>query len=359
MANDSLKITLFCGGTGTRLWPMSTPDRPKQFQPLIDGRSTFQIMVDSLKTAFSADDIFPVSPRKYIGLIVEQAPDIPLENIIVEPEARDTLGAVGFATVFLAKKFGDPIIASIWSDHLISNTEGFGQALKTAAKIANRDNKMVRVGVRPTYPSTGLGYMQVGKMVEKLDDMAVFDYVKHFEKPELKTAKKFMESWEYLWHIGYNVWHASLMMSFFEKYNKESFDILKKIETDEDMRSGSKGTLELYQKIPKMSVDFGVFEHLPPEQQIVISADLGWSDVGTWDVLKNELAKTEEENVSQGNVVAVEAHNNLLYSQDPNKTLAVIGVSGLVVVDTPEATLVVPQNRSQEVKKLVDKIKRD
>lgn len=359
MAYDNFKIALFCGGTGTRLWPMSTGVKPKQFQPLIEGQSTFQIMVGSLKKVFPVEDIFPVTPRQYIGWIVEQAPDVPLENIIIEPERRDTLGAVGFATIFLAKKFDDPVMVSIWSDHLIGDPEGFGKALKTAAKIVARDNKVVRVGVRPTYPSTGLGYLQVGEMIEKVDSMAVFKYVRHIEKPELKVAKTFVESWEYLWHIGYNLWRASQMLKFFQEYSKEAFKILQSISQDKDIRSGSDKTLELYQKIEKTSIDYGIFENLPAEEQVVLSADLGWSDVGMWDVLKNELLKSDRENVTQGDVVTLDVRDSLIYNQNEGKVVAVVGLKNVIVVDTPDATLVIPDDRSQDVKKIMDEVRRE
>ena len=212
-----LKIALFCGGTGTRMWPMSRKNLPKQFQPLIENESTFEMMIKRLTNKFAYQSIFPVTTRENVQWIVKLAPEIPLENIIIEPEMRDTAAAVGLAAAVLSKKFKNPNVLALWSDHVVRNADQFIKAIELAYDTVAQTGKFVEIGVRPTFPSIALGYLKVGKMLRKVNGMAIFEFVSQIEKPDFKDAKKFTESWEYLWHIGYSLWPAKKMFSMYEK----------------------------------------------------------------------------------------------------------------------------------------------
>ncbi len=353
----SLKVALFCGGAGTRLWPASREGRPKQFQPLVGTKSTFRMMVDRLTKGFAATDIFPVTGRENVGWVVEQAPEIPLENIIVEPERRDSLAAVGLAAAVLYKKFNDPLILSLWSDHLIKNDEVFVNAVKAAESVVRDSGKAVEIAVRPTFPSTQLGYLQIGKMVKAIDGFGVFEFIKQIEKPNLESARIFTKSWEYLWHVGYSLWRSSVMLSWFDKFVPDAYRSLVKIADKLGAVDFDKVLSREYRKIPKTSIDFGVLVKLKEGDQLVLTADLGWSDIGAWDVLKDELANSLSENVSKGQVLSIDSQGNLFYSLVKDKLLAVIGLTDYIVVDTDDALLICPKNRSQDVKKIVEKIK--
>jgi len=165
----NFKIALFCGGSGTRMWPMSRKNLPKQFQPLISGQSTFEMMVNRLTSKFAATDIFPVTTRDNVGWIAKIAPQIPLENIIVEPQIRDTAAAIGLAAVVLDKKFDNPNVLGLWSDHVVKNEQDFIRAIDLANRTVQDSGKMVEIGVRPTFPSVALGYLRVGKMIKNID----------------------------------------------------------------------------------------------------------------------------------------------------------------------------------------------
>ena len=354
---NNLKIALFCGGAGTRLWPASRQDKPKQFQPLVSKESTFQMMVKRLKKGFAPTDIFPITNRENVSYIVQQAPEIPLENIIIEPERRDSLAAVGMAAAILHKKFANPVVLSLWSDHLIKNNEAFIAAIKAASVVAKENQKTVEIAVRPTFPSTQLGYLQIGKMIKTIDGHGVFDFVKQIEKPGYEDAKRFVQSWEYLWHIGYAVWPSSYILSLFKKMTPAIYVVLSEIEKAYGEANFDKVLAREYQKIPKNSIDYGIFVKLGKGDQLVLTADLGWSDIGAWDVLKDDLSQNSSENVTQGLVFEIDSRDNLLYSQVDNKLLATIGLSGYIVVDTPDALLICPKNRSQDVKRMVEKLK--
>jgi mannose-1-phosphate guanylyltransferase len=354
---SKLKIALFCGGQGTRMWPMSRKDKPKQFQPLIGKETTFQMMVKRLKKGFSASDIFPVTIREYVGSVVQQAPEIPLENIIIEPEGRDTLAAVGLSVTVLDKKFDNPVVLGVWSDHLIRNDDEFIKAINVAYRLACEHKKPVEIAVRPVFPSTQLGYLQIGKMISRIDGLAVSEFIRHVEKPSFAKAKGFITSWEYLWHIGYSVWPAQILLSLFEQNVRETFRILMLIKKIWG-KAGIEGRVgNLYKKIPRSSIDFAILEKLKPNDQLVVSADLGWSDIGAWDILKDELAESQESNVIKGKVIDFGSQNCLIYSHDNGKIVATLGLFDLIVVDTPDALLICPKEKAQEVKKIIERLK--
>lgn len=355
--HKDLKIALFCGGAGTRMWPMSRKNLPKQFQPLIENKSTFEMMINRLTPTFPHQNIFPVATRDSVAWIVKLAPEIPLENIIIEPELRDTAAAVGLAAAVLDKKFQNPNVLGLWSDHVVKNENEFIAAIELADETSRSLNKIVEIGVRPTSPSIALGYLKVGKMIRRKNGLAIFEFVSQIEKPDYQTAKKFTESWEYLWHIGYSLWSAQEMLSQFEKHFQEGFKPLLEIKkswgTDKQ-----ESTLKIqYPKIPKTSIDFAVNSHLTSNDQVVVSADLGWRDVGTWDELKDEMSKNPKDSIIQGQVIDIDVEDSLIYSNKKDKVIAAIGVKGLIIVDTEDALLISTKDKTHEVKKIIEKLK--
>jgi len=358
MSNSTnLKIALFCGGAGTRMWPMSRKNLPKQFQPLIENQSTFEMMIKRLKSKFSPQEIFPVTTRDNVGWIAKLTPEIPLENIIVEPEMRDTAAAIGLAAIVLDKKFSNPNVLGLWSDHVVKNEKEFIKAIELADKTAHELDKFVEIGVRPTFPSVALGYLKVGKMIKNVNGLGIFEFVTQIEKPQFSEAKKFAESWEYLWHIGYSLWSAKKMIRFFEKYFKEAVEPLNKIQKAWGTSKQEPVLTNEYSKIPKNSIDFAINSKLTGHDQIVISADLGWRDVGTWKELKDEMATKPEDNIIQGEVLEIDVKDSLIYATLKDKLVAAVGVKGLVIVDTQDALLVCAKDKTNEVKKVIEHLK--
>ena len=355
--STNFKIALFCGGSGTRMWPMSRKNLPKQFQPLISGQSTFEMMIKRLTSKFAAGDIFPVTTRDNVGWIAKIAPEIPLENIIVEPQMRDTAAAVGLAAAVLDKKFNNPNVLGLWSDHVVKNKDEFIKAIELANKTVEGTGKIVEIGVRPTFPSMALGYLKVGKMLKRAGGLAIFEFVAQIEKPEFAEAKNFVESWEYLWHIGYSVWPAQKMIALFEKHFNQSYDPLIKIKKAWGTTNQEKVLAQEYAKIPKTSIDYAINSKLKSEDQLVVSADLGWRDVGTWNELKDEMASTPNANILQGDVLDIDVKDSLIYNTQDGKIIAAIGLEGLVVVDTQDALLVCTKERTHDVKKVIEHLK--
>lgn len=356
--HKDLKIALFCGGAGTRMWPASRQDKPKQFQPLIGSESMFQQAVNRIKKGFPIKDVFVITGRQYVGLVVQQEPDLPLENVIIEPEMRDTAAAVGFAAAVLDKKFKNPIVASLWAaDHLVKNDDEFIKALKTAYQEVRESGKMVSIDVNPTYPNVHVGYIKVGKMLKKLNGLALFEFEKHIEKPDLKTAKKFLQSWEYLWHAGYKVWRSEKMLSFYKLFQPKMYKSLQQIQNGWGSDNQDEIIRKIYPDFEKVSADFAIFEKIDPRDILVLSADLGWSDIGAWNILKDELSENGQDNVIRGEVYDIGSQDCLIYANSKDKVVATIGLDGLIVVDTPDGLLVSKKDKIADVKKIIEKLK--
>lgn len=341
------------------MWPMSRKNLPKQFQPLIENQSTFEMMVKRLTSKFSPQDIFPVTTRDNVGWIVKLSPEIPLENIIVEPQMRDTAAAVGLAAAVLDKKFEDPNVLGLWSDHVVRNEEEFIKAIILADTVAKEMDKFVEIGVRPTLPSIALGYLKIGKMIKKVDGLGIFEFISQIEKPDFKEAKKYVESWEYLWHIGYSLWSAKKMLSLFQTHFHQAYEPLIKIQKAWGSVNQEPVLKKEYEKIPKNSIDYAVNSKLTTDDQVVISADLGWRDVGTWNELKDEMSTKPSDNIVQGNVIDLDVKDSLIYNTKDRKIVAAIGVQGLVIVDTEDALLICSKEKTQDVKKVIEKLKED
>lgn len=356
--HSDLKIVLFCGGSGTRMWPLSRKDKPKQFQPLVGETSMFQQALERIKKGFPIEDIHVITGRQYIDIVIKQAPDLPLENIIIEPEMRDTLAAVGYAAAIMDSKYNNPIVASLWAaDHLVKDPDEFVRALKVAYDFAKESGKMVSVDVKPTYPNIHVGYIKIGKMIKKLNGLAIFEYIKQIEKPDLATAKKYASSWEYLWHAGYKVWHAQKMLDLYKKHTPKVYAGLKEIQDAWGGDKQDKTVNKIYPNFEKDSVDFAVFEKIDPREIVVLAADIGWSDIGAWNILKEELAKSAKDNLIKGDVVDIDSEDSLIYAMSSDKIVATIGLNNLVVVDTKDALLVCQKDRISDIKKIIEKIK--
>jgi len=355
-----MKLILFCGGSGTRLWPMSRKARPKQFQPLVGERSLFQLMVDRLAKGFGLANIFVSTGEAYRDLIHEQTPDLPRANVIAEPEMRDTLAAVGFAVTVVNSRYPGCTIATLWgADHVIRNDDEFITCLQIGRELAQQRGLTAKIDVRPTFPSTALGYIEIGAQVDEIAGHAVYAYKRQVEKPDEETAQRFMEQGGYVWNTGYIVWTADKILSLYQQHAPLAYGPLQEIARALGTPQEDTVIREQFPRIPKQSIDYGIFEKMSAEDRVVIPATLGWRDIGAWDVLRDELTETSgHDNIVQGRHIAVDTHRTLVYAP-AEKLVVTIGLEDFVVVDTQDALLICPTNRSQDVKRAVDMLKED
>ncbi|MGB9706632.1 MAG: mannose-1-phosphate guanylyltransferase [Microgenomates group bacterium] len=356
---EDLKIVIFCGGYGTRMWPMSRQKFPKQFLPLVGDKSFFQLTVKRVRIGFPLERIFFSVPADQAHFVSKQIKGVKKENIIAEPERRDTLGAVALATAFIAKKFPQSLMAAIWGgDHLVKNEKRFIRLLKLACQVCLRRDVLVKIDVRPEFPATSLGWVKIGRPLEKIGGYTLYDFEKFIEKPNFKKAQAMLKKGGYLINTGYYVWRPEKVLALLRKYNPSCYSRIIKIQEAIGTKEEQKVLKREYSQIEKTSVDFGLFEKLPPESFGVFCADLGWSDIGTWDLLYEKLARGQRENVTKGEVISFDSQGNLVYLPK-GKVAGIIGVENLIIVDTKDGLLVCKRGRGGEVKKLVEYLKKE
>lgn len=354
---EDLKIVIFCGGYGTRMWPMSRQARPKQFQPLVGDESFFQLAVRRVRKEFSLSNIFFSIPSAQAHFIPQQIKGVAKQNIIAEPERRDTLGAVALVTAFIDKYFPNSLMGVVWgADHIVKEEEQFARLLKIAARVCQAKEVICKIDVKPTYPSTANGWVKIGKVVGKVDHYLIYDFIKHVEKPDLKEAQAMFADKNYLINTGYYVWRTSTMLELLSKYAPDCYRHIKIIQQTLGTAKEKEILAKEYSQIDKTSIDYGLFEKLPQGTQMVIPADIGWYDAGTWDLLYEALAIGQRQNITKGEVEFLEAKGNLVYIPK-DKVSAVIGVDNLVIVDTKDGLLVCRRGQGGKVKEFVELLK--
>lgn len=341
-----MKIVILAGGVGTRLWPVSRKNFPKQIKPLLGKESLLKATVKRLLAGFKKQDIFLSTNLKQSGLIKKDLQGLILEsNYIIEPEKKDTAPAIGLATMLIAKKNPNEIIAIVNSDHFIKNTQGFCASLATAGKAAEKfNNHLVLIGVRPKYPETGYGYIKMGKRAAKVSSEQIFSSLGFKEKPDLKTAQAYLKSGNYLWNPAYFVFRADLMLDLFKQYLPKHYALLKKI------RQEPKNLKKYFSQMPTISIDYGIMEKAG--KMLVLPAKFDWADVGHFRTVYEALVKNKEENVTKGINFLADSFGNLIYNYT-DQLIAGIGLRDMIVVNTPDAILVCSKADAQKVKQLV------
>jgi len=359
MGDGQFRAILFSGGAGSRLWPLSRRARPKQFQPLLGSDSLFQLMVRRLETRIGLENIYVSTGEIYRDLVLEQVPDLPPDNVIAEPEMRDTLAAVGYAVAILNDRFPGSTIATLWgADHIVRRDDQFVACLSAAHKLATENDWVVKIDVRPTCPSDALGYIEYGDPRAEVDGRTVYAFRRQVEKPPAEIAAQLIAEGNYLWNTGYIVWTAEKILSLYEQHARAAYGALMAI-VDALHRPSSAETIPmLYRQIPKMSIDKGIFEKMSGDDMVVMPAELGWSDIGAWNVLRDELVEAESGNAVHGRHVALDTTQCLIYAP-AGKPVITIGLRDMIVVDTEDALLICPADRSQDVKKIVQRLEEE
>jgi mannose-1-phosphate guanylyltransferase len=250
-------------------------------------------------------------------------------------------------------------IATLWgADHVIRRDDVFLACLQDAYTLAKERNWVVKIDVRPTAPSDALGYIEYGEQRATVRDRPVYSFVRQVEKPSTDEAQRLLEAGNYLWNTGYIVWTAEKILSLYEQHAPEAYRVLREIVAAIDRNEGADRIAELYHAIPKTSIDKGVFVKMSGEDMVVMPADLGWGDIGAWDVLRDELLDATTGNAVHGTHVAIDTRDTLIYAP-PDKLVVTVGVHDLIVVDTGDALLVCPADRSQEVKQIVQQLEQE
>jgi mannose-1-phosphate guanylyltransferase len=351
-----MKIVILAGGGGSRLWPMSRDNVPKQLCRLLSEKTMIEETIDRFKD-YPKKDIYISTTRNLEKEIKEILPDIPQENFIVEPAKRDTAPAMGYVAAYLDRLDPDEPIAFIPSDHHIGRVEKLLRCLKEADKVIKETGKMLDISVYPNSPTTTLGYTRIGNLVRESNGVEFYEFLEHKEKPDFETAKRYLEDGNYLWHANYYMWTPKKFLEAYEKYAPDIHSVLKKIQTLIDKNEEDK-IRELFLTLPKISIDYAITEKMDPKNLLIIQGDFDWSDIGAWDTLhENMLTKTDERrNLVRGERLNIDTSGCLIFGKD-KKLIATVGVDDLVIIDTDDALLVCPKARAQDVKKAVEELK--
>lgn len=346
-----MKITavIMAGGRGERFWPKSRNSCPKQFLSLTsDGETMIQKTVNRLRPLVDAGDIFIVTNAAYTGLVKDQLPDVPAENILAEPCARNTAPCIAFAAAIIGRKYDDAIMLVLPSDHLIGYENIYIKTLKKAVAVAEQGKNLVTVGITPTYPETGYGYINFGG--EKGDAYQVERFV---EKPDLPTAKKYLSSGKYLWNSGMFVWKISSIMANMKEFMPDVADGAERIAASFGTPDFEEVLVREFSAFPSESVDFGIMEKA--SDIYTLPGSFGWDDVGSWLAVERINETDENKNFISGDVIAVDAERTTVCGG--KRLIAAIGTEDLIIVDTDDVLLVCSKNNTQDVKKVIAQLK--
>lgn len=349
-----MKIVLFAGGVGSRLWPLSRKNSPKQFGKIIADRSMVQIAVHKLFPEFDWKDVYISTGGKYASLISEQLPQLPEDNIIVEPDMRDVGPAVGLVISQFVKTNPDEPIVLLWgSDHLVKKEALFRKILRTAEKLVLEDpNKIVFIGQKPRYGNQNVGYIEFSEDAKKLDDLPIHEFLSFKYAPPQEQANEFATDGKHAWNLGYFVTTPKLLWKLFEEFSPELFSQLKKIHNAYGTEKYEEVLAEEYPKIEKISFDHAILEKMDPKIGCVISADIGWSDIGAWEALKEALSDKVEANVTKGKILLEGCTDSILHNE--TKQLIVgIDLNDLVVVSMEDVILICPKGSVPKIKTFV------
>lgn len=352
---DHLYVLILAGGGGTRLWPMSRENTPKQFIRIFGGKSLFGLTLERALKITSPSRVFVSTSAKYVKVVRDEAPDVPHENIIGEPMRRDTALAQGVAALYIRHKDPEAVIVNLASDHLITPTSIFVKQIHTAAIIAYQANEFVTIGIKPRFPHTGMGHIKATHKHPNFEDALVG--TKFVEKPPLPLAQKYTDSGEYYWNANLYVWKASLFLDLLKKHSPKSVAFFPKLESVLGTSDENSVLQHLYQMAPSISIDYAVSEKM--HKFVCIPGQFNWTDVGDWKEVWNNLPQDSLGNVIGGSqtsdYIGIDSENNLLFLN--KKLVATVGLRNMIVIDTPDALLICPKDSAQAVKKTVEMLK--
>lgn len=339
------------GGGGTRFWPLSRHEEPKQLLNLSGKDLMINETIDRVSTVCERSDIFIVTNVDQVPkMAIATNGRIKADHILSEPSARNTAACIGYAAFEIIKKYGDGVMCIFPSDHFIKDEEAFTRILKEAITVAE-EGSLVTMGITPTFPCTGYGYIKFDKN-EKGNAKNVVEFK---EKPNLATAEEYVASGNYAWNSGMFVWKASVILEQFEKLLPDVYACLSKIADAMGTESETTVIDEVYPRIPSISIDYGIMEK--SDNVKVISADMGWSDVGCWDNLGVLYEEDVQGNIFAGDHISIDTKGCITYSK--KRLISTVGVENLIIVETDDAILVCDKNRAQDVKLVVERLQAD
>jgi len=347
----NLYAVIMAGGKGTRFWPLSRETFPKQFLRLVGDRTLLQNTIHRLEGEIPPENFMIITTGPHSELVLWQTKDSLASGCaVIEPEGKNTAPAIALAAFKLRKLSKDALMLVLPSDHFIKDPDAFKNTIRQAIPVA-KEGKIVTFGVVPSRPETGYGYINAGRLLKK----GVYQVKRFIEKPDLKKAVEFLKEGSYYWNSGIFLFRARDIIDEFKKYMPDLYGAFLKAEKSLNTGDEGEALKGVYEALKGESIDYGIMER--SKRVAVVKGDFGWSDIGSWNAMGEFLEKDESENVVLGNVVKIDTAGSIIFSS--GRLIATIGLKDMVVVDTSDATLICPRERVQEVKGLVDKLKKE
>jgi len=348
---------IMAGGGGTRLWPVSRKNQPKQLLPLLGSETLFQSTVNRLLDLFPTTHILVVTVEEQMHPMRDQVPAIPEENYLIEPSPRGTASVVGLAATVLKKRDPEAVMAVLPSDHFIRNQDLFHYLLRAAFDVA-RKNYLVTLGIAPLSPSTAYGYIQQGEHLEGEFKYPVYKVKAFKEKPDEKTAQEFLRSGAYSWNSGIFIWQAMLILAEIEKQMPLLYSALSEISSGWGMPNQNDILRARWRGLKPETIDYGIMERAE-KVAILPASGLGWNDIGSWDTLFDVLFPDMTGNVTvNAQHLALETNNTLVYGADNERLIVTIGLDDTVVVDSGDVLLICKSDQAQKVREVVEHLKK-
>ena len=343
---------IMAGGGGTRFWPLSRQKKPKQFLNLSGKDTMVMDTVNRLLKIANPEDIFIVTNKMHQQSTIELTKSVlKSDHILGEPDARNTAACIGYAAMEIVKKYEDGIMCIVPSDHFIKDEQEYVRVMEEAIKIATQTDKLVTIGIKPTFPSTGYGYIRC----EQNGNASYFDVKEFVEKPDLQHAKEYLKSGLYSWNSGMFIWKASTILSLFSELLPDIYGYLCKIGDAMKTEEERKVLEEVYPVIPKISIDYGIMERA--FGVLMLQGDFGWNDVGSFDALEQIYEKDENGNINLTNAISIDSRDCIICG-DGKHLIATLGVNDLIVTQTEDVILVCDKHRAQEVKRFTEQLKK-
>jgi len=338
---------IMAGGGGTRFWPLSRQKRPKQLLNISGNGLMINETIDRIAGIIDVENIFIVTHVSQGDMMKACVNDrIAEDHILMEPLARNTAACIGYAAEVITRRYGDGVMCIFPSDHFIKNQEEFINILRKAIEVASKQDKLVTIGIHPTFPSTGYGYIHYAGETNQ----AFYEVEKFIEKPSLEAAKEYLDSIGYAWNSGMFLWKASTILDNFKRFLPKLYQCLEEINA---YLGDDQELLRIYSEMPVISIDYGILER--SDDVVVIPGNFGWSDVGSWDSLGMIYDMDDAGNIIKGEQINIGTKNCICYSD--NRLIATVGIENIIVVETEDAVLVCRKDQAQKVKEVVEQLK--
>jgi len=350
-----MRIVIFAGGAGRRLWPISRESSPKQFEPIVGDKSTVQMAVERVAPAYGFDSITIATNERYVDIVRRQLPRVPPGNILIEPVRRDLGPAVGLAMAHLGRQEADEPVAILWSDNYIENVPAFVGVLQTAeGLITSKTADIVFIGETPRFANENLGWIGLGEMAGRAGELPYYRFGSLTYRPPLERCREIFAGGRHVWNTGFFVTTPAYVRQQYRRYSPQLWAQLADIEASIGGDAYDATLRRVYPEMKSISFDDAILTHVDADRALVLHSEMGWSDPGTLYALKEALNPDPEANVTKGLVIDTASRDSLLYNYEPGKLVVAVGLEGMIVVNMDDAVLIVHKDYIPLVKQVIN-----